>query len=362
MKTPADLQATTEALVRIPSISSDRQACNDALDFLRSQLVDPDSFHLEVFEYQGYRSLIVSTVPGRQAPLILNGHVDVVWANDDQFVPQPHNGHLWGRGTYDMKGSVAVFLEILKDLGKLAPDQRPKVQFQFVSDEEIGGHRGVERMVDEGFDTELMIAGEPTDLGICHQAKGVYWLTLRLSGQAGHAARPWLTRNPVLALSRGLNALLARYPTPIEPIWQTTATPTGLSAGNSHNRVPDLVELKLDIRYVPEDSPDEIRRFLESVFPSCEIEVVQLAVPLMTAPDHPLVERVAALQEMLLGQRPRFFSEHFASDARYYSAKGTPAICWGPCGAGMHADDERVELESLHTYYRLVHQLLTLYR
>ncbi|MCA9781286.1 MAG: M20/M25/M40 family metallo-hydrolase, partial [Candidatus Eremiobacteraeota bacterium] len=51
-------------------------------------------------------------------------------------------------------------------------------------------------------------------------------------------------------------------------------------------------------------------------------------------------------------------SEHFASDARYYSAKGTPSICWGPCGGGMHAHDERLDLESLQTYSRVVDQLI----
>ncbi len=350
----------TEALVRIPSISAEREPCNQALKYLQGQI--PDGFHQEVFEYQGYRSLIVSTLEGRKAPVIFNGHVDVVYAQEEMFQPRRDGDLLWGRGTYDMKGSVAVYLEILKGLGKLAPEERPAVQFQFVSDEEIGGHRGVERMVDEGFDTELFIAGEPTELNICNRAKGVYWLTVRLPGTPGHAARPWLTRNPLIAMSRGLNALLSRYPVPADPIWQTTATPTGIIAGNSHNRVPDTLELKLDIRYVPEDSHEEIGRFVKGIFHDCEVEIVQLAVPLQTDAQNPHVQQIVSTQKRVLGVEPEFFSEHFASDARYYSAKGTPAVCWGPRGAGMHADDERVQVSSLAIYYQLVWEFLQDYK
>ncbi len=141
----ADLRQTTEALVRIPSVSRDRDRCHEVLDAIRASVPNWDSFFSEVFEYQGYKSLIVSTRPGRAAPLILNGHVDVVTAHDHQFSPEVRDdGLMWGRGVYDMKGAVAVFVELLKKLARLDADQRPHLQIQFVSDEEIGGHRGVE--------------------------------------------------------------------------------------------------------------------------------------------------------------------------------------------------------------------------
>lgn len=216
-------------------------------------------------------------------------------------------------------------------------------------------------MAAEGYTADLFIAGEPTDLGICHQAKGVFWVTVHLEGTPGHAARPWLTGNPVWAMNAGLNKLAARYPVPSEEIWQTTATPTGIKAGDSHNRVPDALSLKLDIRHLPEESPDDIQPFLEECFPGARIEVIQRSYHLQTDPQHPLVKQVADVQERHTGQRPRFFSEHFASDARYWSNIGVPAICWGPSGGGMHADDERLEIASLQTFYELVHKLLEEY-
>lgn len=354
------LRQTTIALVRIPSVSKDRERCHHVLSLIRDSIPNWESFHSEVFEHQGYQSLIVSTRPGRAAPLILNGHVDVVTASPEQFRPQVRNdGFLWGRGVYDMKGAVAVYVELLKKVAVLPVEERPHFQVQFVTDEEIGGHRGVEVMVNEGFDTDLFLAGEPTDLRICNQAKGVLWLKLRLRGQPGHSARPWLCRNPLNALVKGLHTLTGRFPVPVEPIWQTTATVTGIDVGeNSHNRVPDLVECKIDIRYVPQDDPHEIKEWVGRAFHDCELELIQLAVPLFTEEKNSKLMAARKVGEAVLGEEPALFSEHFASDARYYSAKGTPAICWGPSGGGMHADDERLDLESLETYARLVDKLI----
>lgn len=356
----SDLRQTTETLVKIPSVSRDRALCHEVLTVIRGMIPHWETFHTELFEHDGYQSLIVSTREGRAAPLILNGHVDVVTATAEQFTPSlDDQGLLWGRGVYDMKGAVAVYVELLKKMAKVTPAERPHFQVQFVSDEEIGGHRGVEIMVDQGFDTDLFVAGEPTDLQVCNQAKGVLWVKLRLSGNPGHSARPWLCRNPLNALVRGLHQLSGRFPVPADAVWQTTATPTGVDVGeNSHNRVPDTVECKIDIRYVPQDDPHEIIDWLKRTFPDCELEVVQLAVPLFTDEHNPLLQKALRTGHKVLGQTPKLFSEHFASDARYYSAKGTPAICWGPCGGGMHAHDERLDLQSLETYARVVDQLI----
>lgn len=350
------LRQTTEALVRIPSVSRDRELCHQVLSFIRESIPNWESFHSEVFEHQGYQSLIIGTRAGRAAPLILNGHVDVVTANPGQFEPKlKEDGLLWGRGVYDMKGAVAVFVELLKKVARLPVEDRPHFQVQFVTDEEIGGHRGVEVMVNEGFDTDLFLAGEPTDLRICNQAKGVLWLKLRLRGNPGHSARPWLCQNPINALVRGIDTLTGRFPVPAGPIWQTTATVTGIDVGeNSHNRVPDLVECKIDIRYVPQDDPHEIKDWVQRAFHNCELELIQLAVPLFTDENNSKLAAARRTGEKILGTPPALFSEHFASDARYYSAKGTAAICWGPSGGGMHADDERLDLPSLETFARLV--------
>lgn len=344
----------------IPSVSSDRAQCHRALDWVIEQIGPTHRLTRHDFEYQGFRSVVFSTRPERRSGLVLNAHLDVVPAPSHQFEASDRPGQLWGRGSYDMKGAAAVYLQLVRDLAAL--DDPPNVQVQFVTDEEIGGHRGAERLVPEGFVGDFMIAGEPTNLNICHAAKGVYWVTLHLDGRPGHAAMPWQTDNPLLGLHQGLEKLLQKYPTPTEPVWRTTATPTGISAESSHNRVPGRVSLKLDIRRVPEHTQEQIHAELTKFFPGCTLEVVQDSYAHHVDPDHPWCRQLADYQQQELGRRPSFYREHFASDARYWTHAGVPAVCWGPSGANMHADDEYLETESLHTYYRLVSGWMTRFR
>jgi len=172
---------------------------------------------------------------------------------------------------------------------------------------------------------------------------------------------PWQTENPLLALSSGLAALQQAYPNPVQPEWRTTATPTGLVAESSHNRVPDSVSLKLDIRRVPEQSQAEILADLQRFFPSAEIDIVQDSYAHYVDPKQPWCQRLAQLQVECGQKQPQFYREHFASDARYWTHAGFPAVCWGPCGANMHADDEYLEIDSLQTYHQMVTALTRLF-
>ncbi|MBT9587635.1 M20 family metallopeptidase [bacterium] len=349
----------TRQLMAIPSISSDRTQCHRALDWVIEQIGPLHGLTRHDFEYQGFRSVVFSTRPDRRSRLVLNAHLDVVPAQSAQFEAQIRGGQLWGRGSYDMKGAAAVYLQMVRDLAAMQPEDRPDVQVQFVTDEEIGGHRGAERLVPEGFVGDFVIAGEPTNLNICHAAKGVYWVTLHLEGSPGHAAMPWQTNNPLIRLGQGLQLLQQRYPAPVEPVWRTTATPTGVLAESSHNRVPDRVSLKLDIRRVPEHTQQQLAQELAECFPRARLEVVQDSYAHYVDPANPWCQKLADLQEHELGWRPEFYREHFASDARYWTNAGIPAVCWGPCGANMHADDEYLESDSLSTYHQLVARLVT---
>jgi succinyl-diaminopimelate desuccinylase len=352
----------TRQLMSIPSVSANRQECHRALDWVIARVGDLNGLYRHDFEHQGFRSVVFSTRPERRSGLVLNAHLDVVPAQPHQFRPEMRGSQLWGRGGYDMKGAAAVYLQLVKDLAAQPVADRPHVQIQFVTDEEIGGHRGAERLVPEGFIGDFMIAGEPTNLNICYAAKGVYWVTVHLSGRPGHAAMPWQAQNPMGALSLGLSRLLQKYPAPSQPVWRTTATPTGILAESSHNRVPDKVSLKIDIRRVPEHTQEEIQTDLREFFPGAEVEVIQDSYAHYVDPANPWCVQLADMQQQELGSRPTFYREHFASDARYWTNAGSPAVCWGPSGANMHADNEYLEVESLNLYHRLMSSWLERFR
>ncbi len=352
-----ELIALTCDLVRFESVAGRPDQLEAVIDYAQAYLAGVPGLFVERSAADGKPALVVTLRDTREPALMLNGHLDVVVGRPEQFVPELRDGRIYGRGSQDMKGSCAVMLRLIKDLAALP--ERPDVGFQLVTDEEIGGARGTGRLLAEGWRCGFMLCLEPTDMGVLFEHKGAMWVELRLPGRPSHGSRPWEGHNPVADLARGLAALDARFPVPDGPdTWQTTVTPTIVQAGaGSQNQVPPAAGITFDIRYVSSDTPEQIQAALRECFPTAELVVGSCGPGLYTDPEHPEVCRVADLLAERLGRAPRFYREHFATDARYYTSAGIPAICVGPVGAGLHSDEEWVSVDSLVD----LHAVLTKY-
>ncbi|MFQ3661643.1 MAG: M20/M25/M40 family metallo-hydrolase, partial [Chloroflexaceae bacterium] len=341
-----ELVALTTDLVRFESTADRPDQLVACMDYVAAYLATIPGLVVER-SVSGGKPAIVATLHETRTPaLMLNGHLDVVVGRPEQFAPQVRDGRIYGRGAQDMKGSCAVMLRLLRDLAALS--ERPDVGFQFVSDEEIGGAAGTGRLLAEGWHCALMLCLEPTDLGILYAHKGCMWVELALPGRPAHGSHPWEGHNPIGDLVRGLLAVEARYPPPASPDeWRTSVTPTALRAGaGSRNQVPASASVTFDIRYTADETPEAVLATLTGCFPSATPVVIETGAALYTDPEHPAVARLASLLERRLGRPPRLFREHYATDARYYTSAGIPAVCVGPVGAGLHSDEEWVSIES----------------
>src|SRR3954470_7214447 len=136
--------------------------------------------------------VIAATVGAESGPtIVLHGHLDVVPGRPAQFEPRVEGDRLYGRGAYDMKGGLAAMMCAARDL---AAQSAVRVHFVCVSDEESDedDRRGSDYLVEKGYTGDFAITGEPTDMHIGVQAKGVLALRLEVSGTAAHGASPWL--------------------------------------------------------------------------------------------------------------------------------------------------------------------------
>ena len=352
-----ELVALTCDLVRIESVADRPDQLAAVIDYAAAYLADVPGLFVERSEAGGKPALVVALRDTRAPALMLNGHLDVVVGRPEQFPPEGRDGRTYGRGSQDMKGSCPVMLRLIRDLAALP--ERPDVGFQLVTDEEIGGAEGTGRLLAEGWRCGFMLCLEPTDMGVLFEHKGALWVELRLPGRPAHGSRPWDGHNPVGDLARGLAALDARFPIPDGPnSWQTTVTPTHVQTGaGSRNQVPPGASVTFDIRYTADTTPEAIQATLAECFPTAELVVGSCGPGLRTDPEHPEVCRVADLLAERLGRPPRFYREHFATDARYYTSAGIPAVCVGPVGAGLHSDEEWVAIDSLLD----LHAVLTAY-
>ena len=282
--------------------------------------------------------------------VLLHGHLDVVPGHANQFEPRVEGDRLYGRGAYDMKGALAAMLATFAGMRE---QDDLRVRLGIVADEESEEEddRGSDRLVDAGFTGDFVITGEPTDLHIGVEAKGVLAVRLDVEGRAAHGATPWLGDNAVLKaldvfrsieslpFARESSELFDRPSINLGRIW----------GGDALNKVPDRCVIDVDIRYLPEQDPEMLLEQIRGV-PECEILATFSRPPAVVDRDSIFVE---TLREATAGHHdhePTSVGKDGASDAVSFLRVGVPAVEFGPVGGGHHGPEEWVSIASLDSY------------
>jgi succinyl-diaminopimelate desuccinylase len=282
--------------------------------------------------------------------LVLHGHMDVVPGGADQFEPHVDGDRLYGRGSYDMKGALAVMLVVMHDL---RDQEDVRLRLGIVSDEESEeeANRGSDALVESGFIGDFAITGEPTNLQVGVQAKGVLAMRLEVRGRSAHGATPWLGDNAVVKaveVFRGIESLpFARHSS---PLFDRPSINLGrIVGGDALNKVPDTCVIDVDIRFLPDQDPDEI---LEQVggLPDTSVIATFRRSPAVVEADSPFVVGLCEAASPHHPERVMSVGRDGASDAVSFLAAGVPAVEFGPIGDGHHGPAEWVSVSSLRSY------------
>jgi succinyl-diaminopimelate desuccinylase len=301
----------------------------------------------------GDRYALTADVGARTGPtLVFHGHYDVVPARQEQFSPRVQGDRLIGRGAYDMKGGLAAMICALHDA---AAQDRVRVRFVCVPDEEsedVETH-AIDWLVREGLRGDFAITGEPTDLHIGVQAKGVLALRLGVSGKAAHGSTPWLGDNAILkahdAFRRIETLPFSRESSDLFD--RPSINLARIDGGDAFNKVPDRCEMDVDIRYLPNQDPGAILSQIRAI-PDVEIEKCATWKPAVVPRDNPYVLALREAARRFAGVETLSVGRDGASDATTFLDQGIPAVEFGPSGAGHHGPDEWVSVSSLTTYRR----------
>jgi succinyl-diaminopimelate desuccinylase len=309
-------------------------------------------------EVRGLPVLMAEVGPADGPTVVLEGHLDVVPARPEQFQPRVEEDRLFGRGAYDMKGAIAAMMMVI---ASLRDQDAVRVRLGVVGDEESeeGEDRGCDWLVDSGFVGDFAITGEPTDLHIGVEAKGVLALRLEVSGTAAHGATPWLGDNAVLRaidVFRRVESLpFARHSS--ELFDRPSINLGRIVGGDALNKVPDRCVIDVDIRYLPGQDPDAILADVRAIEGA-------MAEPLLTRPPA-TVDRhsvyLRALRDSTAAHHdgePMSVGRDGASDAVSFLRVGVPAVEFGPIGAGHHGPTEWVSISSLATYRQALESFL----
>jgi succinyl-diaminopimelate desuccinylase len=305
----------------------------------------------------GVRDLPVTIAeigPAEGTTVILHGHLDVVPGRPGQFEPRLDGEKLIGRGAYDMKGALAAMLLAMHDLRDNAP---VRVRLGVVPDEESEEEveRGSDLLVDDGVVGDFAITGEPTDMHIGVQAKGVLAMRLEVSGHAAHGSTPWMGDNAILRaidVFRTIESLpFARQSS--ELFDRPSINLGRILGGDALNKVPDTCIIDVDIRYLPEQDPHAI---LEEVreMPGAEVVSSFLRPPALVDADSAFVRALSDAAAPYHRTEVLSVGRDGASDAVSFLRAGIPAVEFGPVGGGHHGPDEWVSVASLASYRRAI--------
>ena len=337
--------------------TSEADGVLEAAGFVKGWL-DARGIETDGDEVRGLPVLKAEVGPEDAPTVVLHGHIDVVPGLSGQFEARVEGDRLYGRGAYDMKGALAAMLvttAAMRDQGEV------RVRLGIVGDEESEeeAERGSDHLVDSGFTGDFAITGEPTDLHIGVEAKGVLALRVQVSGLAAHGATPWLGDNAVLRaidVFRSIESLpFARHSS--ELFDRPSINLGRIVGGDALNKVPDRCAIDVDIRYLPDQDPSDLLQQVRTIA-DAEVEQLFTRPPAVVDRDLAYVRALGAAARAHHDGEPMSVGRDGASDAVSFLRVGVPAVEFGPEGAGHHGPGEWVSISSLQTYRQTLETFL----
>lgn len=309
---------------------------------------------------------------GSAPAMMFNAHLDHVDVGDPQSWPQPpydaelRNGAVWGRGTVDMKGSLAAQIH---GVGSIISDGiRPPgdVYVTAVVQEETGGLGA--RCLLTHFRPPLAVVGEPSHCQIRRGHRGRSELVLHVKGRSVHASIPEKAVNPLEIVARFVLGLKELEKGEDDALGAATIAPTLLRTDQtSPNVTPGEVWLTCDCRTIPGQSGDDIEKKLQTMGELClvnggSVEVkravskqtsytgVTREIPaehpaFLIASDHRAVSTAAEILREAIGLEEEPGVWRFATDGGHFALAGQTVIGFGPGNDRLaHTVEESIEI------------------
>ncbi|MBO8127535.1 MAG: ArgE/DapE family deacylase [Firmicutes bacterium] len=304
--------------------------------------------------------------------LVLNGHMDVVPLGDE--ANWKHNpwgelkdGKVFGRGSSDMKGGLVGMYMAVKALKDLGIELQGDLIFQSVVDEESSGN-GTLMCIAKGYTGDAGIVGECTDLQIQTAHRGVQFLRVTTTGISGHAAQRQKLVSAIDKMVYLYNKLMEceqkeRWPKQHELLSSPTISVGMFHGGDAPHIVADKCEINCDVKYLPYESGEEVRKIINGYLEDAakadpwlrenppKIEWVLDADPSEIPNDHPVVKAVGEAFKAVTGQEAKISGMQGCADMRHLIKRGnTPSLLFGPGNINTaHQANEYIDIDQLMT-------------
>lgn len=360
-----DLVSLLASLVSIPSINPSIAPAEGTGE---SAIAD---FACAWLNDHGVRAWIEDAAPGRSnvvaevgapdsPPLVLCAHLDTVGTEGMTIPPfeaRVQDGRLYGRGAYDMKGSVAAVVLAMARLAASPEYSREggRVLAALVADEEHGS-LGAFDFVRRHPAAACIVTEPAPEGGLVLAHKGFVWADVTTTGRAAHGSRWDVGVSAIATMGRVITALdefdrteLRRRTHPL--VGSASMHCALIDGGTGLSTYAPSCRVQVERRTLPGETPDQVRDELEAVVTRVA-EHAQVAITFSRDPsvcdrDAPVVSCVRDAVTSVTAETPHEVGVSFWMDAAVFSAAGIPTVNYGPLGEGAHAAVEWVDLTSV---------------
>ena len=363
-----------QSLIKIKSISPEDGGC---FDLIEAELI-PFGFQIEKIAELNCETLLAKYGDSGKVFCYL-GHTDVVPSGpEEEWTSHPFeanivDGNLIGRGAADMKGSVAVFIESIKNFLIDNPDPNFQIWVMLTSNEEGEPADGkintlMDALTDQNQFIDFCLVGEASSSDKVGDVlrvgrRGSLSGKLKLIGKQGHVAYPHKVLSPILEVGPIINELN-------QIIWDEGNEhfdPTSFQISNidsgtgATNVVPGHLNMLFNFRFSPESSQESLKeRFvqvLEKSKCSFEIDWTLNAQPYLTKKTE-LLSIIQTALTKINGKEAIVDNGGGTSDGRWVSPSGSEVIELGPRNQTIHKIDERISLADLALLQEIYQQIL----
>jgi succinyl-diaminopimelate desuccinylase len=357
-----------QALVQTPTINPpvDTTACAHLIvEKLRSEGVEA-----EIVEGKPGIANVVGRMRGNKKGkrLLLNAHIDVVKPGEnwtvDPFGGLIRDGHLYGRGSCDMKSGVAAMLMALISFQRSQGMTKGEIIFHAVGDEETGSIWGTRHLIEQGIgaDADFAINTEPTSNRIELGERGVRVIKVAITGHSSHAGRPHLGKNAISAAARLIELINQMKFTEFNAAFEVptpSISVTVINGGHTTNVIPDFCEFTIDRRMIPGETSEKVMEELKALIDASKLKNFGYEIdvkmekdywnPFVISVEEPIVQITMEAFRTVMGEEPTIGVKAAGTDSSYLvNTAKIPTVIFGPGNEQLsHQPDENVSISDV---------------
>ncbi len=367
----------TKQLIAQASVTPDDADCQNII----AKRLSAIGFNIENLNYGDVLNLwaVKNSGKGKTKPLfVFAGHTDVVPTGAEEnwrfppFTPTVDNGKLYGRGTADMKGSVASMITACERFFEKYPDIEGSVGFLITSDEEGPATDGTVKVVrhleKQNIKIDWCLVGEPSSTNqmgdvVKNGRRGSLGAELKVKGKQGHVAYPHLAKNPIHAFADAMSELTAKqWDNGNDHFPPTTFQISNINSGTgATNVIPADIDILFNFRFSTATTAEKLQQEVEAILNKYNFEYdlkwTLSGQPFLTA-EGKLLDAASNAIKKVVGIETKLSTAGGTSDGRFIAPTGAQVLELGPLNATIHQVDEHVDIKELEKLSEVYEQIL----